>query len=388
MSGASASVNRKLYIRRAGKIANFQWKLPATGTARSSTLRKNGTNQTPTLSPADSTAGLFADKLNSFDVASGDYIDVTRTITTAPANTGYSFTFQADSGHFTTYATMSTTMSVATGVFSATGASTTNATTEASSQLLHRVAGDIKNIFALVSANTNTSGTSTITARINGANKTNTVSFAFGVTGLFEDTSHSDAVVSGDLVCFGFSGNASGSATIAIAGMGFLVSASTPTNDVFTGPGVAGTSASYAGGTTAYGQICGQLSQLDTTESLVSWAHGFPVKMEKLRTHVLTSTTTGTGTFAIRINGATGNQTVSIGAGLTGFFEDTTNVDYAGGADLVNYIWSGGTSGTCNMAHAMLTETDMPETGWMASLTSADVAGDLARLRTIMEPVG
>lgn len=71
--------------------------------------------------------------------------------------------------------------------------------------------------------------------------------------------------------------------------------------------------------------------------------------MEKLRTHVLTSTTTGTGTFAIRINGATGNQTVSIGAGLTGFFEDTTNVDYAGGADLVNYIWSGG-DGTCNMA--------------------------------------
>lgn len=57
----------------------------------------------------------------------------------------------------------------------------------------------------------------------------------------------------------------------------------------------------------------------------------------------------GTSTVALRINGITVNNTVSIPASTSGEFEDKTSTDSVSAGDLVNYIATAGGSGNLNL---------------------------------------
>ena len=71
-----------------------------------------------------------------------------------------------------------------------------------------------------------------------------------------------------------------------------------------------------------------------------------PLTIFDMALQVSANTLSTTTTWIIRINGADGNGTLAIGAGLTGFFEDLTNFDDLVAGDLVCYqLREGGGTG-------------------------------------------
>jgi len=61
-------------------------------------------------------------------------------------------------------------------------------------------------------------------------------------------------------------------------------------------------------------------------------------KLRNMGIHVSANLSTGIGfTFTLRINGVDGNQSITVGAGATGFFQDTVNEDSIAVGDLVSY---------------------------------------------------
>jgi hypothetical protein len=69
--------------------------------------------------------------------------------------------------------------------------------------------------------------------------------------------------------------------------------------------------------------------------------------LSKLYVRVITNTNVNAITFTIRKNGANGNLNLSIGAGVTGTFEDSTNTDTVAAGDKLNYqSTNGGATGT------------------------------------------
>ncbi len=69
-------------------------------------------------------------------------------------------------------------------------------------------------------------------------------------------------------------------------------------------------------------------------------------KLANMGIHISVNASTGVGfTFKLRINGVDGNLIISVGAGLTGFFQDTVNQDDIAVGDLVNYVFNKPTGG-------------------------------------------
>lgn len=65
---------------------------------------------------------------------------------------------------------------------------------------------------------------------------------------------------------------------------------------------------------------------------------------------VETNTLVNPFTWTFRVNGADGNGQVTVGAGLTGEFQDTTNIDDVTALDLVDYVFrEGGGAGAATL---------------------------------------
>lgn len=60
--------------------------------------------------------------------------------------------------------------------------------------------------------------------------------------------------------------------------------------------------------------------------------------IKRIRIQLTVNTSTGNTLFRLRKNGANGNSLITIGAGATGFFEDTTNTDTWADGDLICFF--------------------------------------------------
>lgn len=94
--------------------------------------------------------------------------------------------------------------------------STTNTqqATESSAQEMALVAYTWNRLQANVITGPTGGATLTITSRINGANGTQSVTLASGQSGIFTDTSHSDAVAATDMIDWAITSPGAGSTTI------------------------------------------------------------------------------------------------------------------------------------------------------------------------------
>jgi hypothetical protein len=160
------------------------------------------------------------------------------------------------------------------------------------------------------------------------------VTFGSGATGLAEDTTNSDTFAAGNTLNYSYTtGSGSGSQTFEL--IGCFYDASTPGEQPIVN-GTASTSGgnSWSGGAaTRYTKVAGDFSDYisaEATSQIPEPASTF----DRLRIYVSQNTKGTTCTATLRKNTADATQTVSVGAGVTGLVEDTTNTDTFADGDL------------------------------------------------------
>lgn len=204
-----------------------------------------------------------------------------------------------------------------------------NVTTEAPAQTPFRSAGTISLMGIRVSANT-LSGSSTLTLRKNGGNGNQTVSIGAGLTGYFEDTVNTDAVVAGDQINYQLT---SGTGTsIIFRSIISLFAATTGTVSHYRAGGghnFTGTSA------TTFSNIAGGIG-FQTTEANTQTKAKTSFTLRNMALYVTSNARTSATTVRSRKNGANGNLLITIPLATTGLFEDTVNSDSLVSGDLFN----------------------------------------------------
>ena len=212
--------------------------------------------------------------------------------------------------------------------------------TETKVQRTYRTAGTLSNLYIRIT--TNDRGASTFRLRKNGADGNQVISIGASITGEFEDTSNTDAIVAGDEVCYSMVTGAGGTTfTLFIPSTVF----SATTNTVIVS-GSDGTTLSAAS-TTLYMAIAGE-NRAVATEANAQTEISTGGTLKNLQVNISQNARTTTTTFRSRINGANGNQVISVTASTTGIFEDTSNTDTVTANDLVCYSSVTGT-GTENL---------------------------------------
>ena len=192
--------------------------------------------------------------------------------------------------------------------------------TEANVQVKHQIETKFKNLRAYVSTN-NAGVTSTIKLRINGANGSNSVSISAGATGWFEDTTNTDTISAGDKVNFSFSKSDANSMVIKNITVDCLATSAYQKGGYYaTGDNLSTASTAY------YFPFGGSVNS--TTEGITQKRRiRSSCTGKNLQVYVSANARSTTTTVRSRVNGADGNQVISISAGATGWFEDTTNTD-------------------------------------------------------------
>lgn len=254
--------------------------------------------------------------------------------------------FQPNTGQVVRYEALGLGSTVAPGntqYQSLTGLGSTQAT-EANEQHKIRLTGTLKRLFANIATNSLTTATTTIRTRVNGANGAQSVSIGAGLTGVFEDTSNTDSVVSGDLVNYQTVVAAGGAGTLTYGNIGceLLVSS----GDQYQLMSATSNGVSVALSTTTYLLPSGVLASSTTEDNHKGRVNTPGFITSKLQAFVISNTITATTTIRTRKNNANGAQTLSIGSGLTGFFEDASNTDTYATNDFMNYQIVTGGSGT------------------------------------------
>jgi len=331
----------QLKIRSTGTVSNLSVVVSVNTSSAGATLtsRKNTAAGGMSISiPAGSTTGEFTDATNSDSLSAGDLYN-------------YQLVVNAGTGAMS--------LSVINAVFDATTdtccqllgfasstptSGSTNYCTvngnlgvrqvEAEGQTKIRTSGTLKNMFVRC---TGFGSNTTFTTRINGADGTQTITVTG--TGVFEDTSHTDTIASGDLIDYKMV-LAAGFSTISIAGCEFVT-----TNNTFMLVNGEGSNIppSVATGATSYSACGGRAAGPSATESDSKTTSRLAFTASYLGINALTIPTNPT-TVDLRVNGASSALTMSVtGTGIT---EDTTHSVSIASTDQINYRIAAGSGGS------------------------------------------
>jgi hypothetical protein len=225
--------------------------------------------------------------------------------------------------------------------------------TEVQAEVPYNTPGTLSGFWVMVlqAGNTLTLG-STVTVRINGAPGNEVVYIPAGASGEFHDTTHTDLVHAGNTVDYLIQTPTSGTGSILVVGAATVYTPQVNNMIKFVGGGQPYAS-STNGFATYYEPIGGWLGAgggfSNQTESVNAYNMTTGGTFSSLGIYVNTNGRAGTTTIRFRHNGANGNQTISIGAGQTGLFQDLTDVDTVVAGDTVTYsvtMDGGGGSGT------------------------------------------
>ena len=229
----------------------------------------------------------------------------------------------------------------ATRYFPCPGHSHLGTATEADVQTLIRDTYTLGAFFVRVYSN-GRNGDSTGRSRVNTANGAHSVSIPASTSGAFEDTANTNSLVTTDLLAAVIEITGS-SGSVLISGIAFVLTAST-NSTILAGSGA--TANNVSAGQTSDFYIAG-VNSGSTTEANSQVTIRNTLTLAFMRIYVSTNTiNTGTTTYKSRIDGADGSQSLSIGFGATGSFEDTTNSDViANGSKLTYRIVTSGASG-------------------------------------------
>lgn len=217
-------------------------------------------------------------------------------------------------------------------------------TTEANAQITYKSTGIFSKFWLFISANTSTL-TTTLRFRLNAVNGNETVSIGATATGFFQDTTHTDVIVSGDKIALSISNSTgAGKVTIATFAINFVSVVAVSTRlgylDINNIPYSTGSTTFYA--TLAGGRTVGNQG---TVEARFQDYVGTSATFSNLYVNVNNNPRGTATTIKSRKNTADGNMSISITASTTGIFEDNTNTDSTVSGDLVNYSITNGSGG-------------------------------------------
>jgi hypothetical protein len=285
-------------------------------------LRVNTADVNSVCSIGSSATGEFEDTSNTDTISSGD--NVNYKVTTGAGGAAFimplvSVTSSLSKAKYGSGAGVSTSTANNSIYFALSDLGTTN-TTEARAQTKFYATGTLKSLCVNVSANARGS-TTTGRSRVNTADGNQVVSIGGSATGVFEDTTNTDTIALGDLVCYAIR-TGSGGSSITYAGRGIEFDYAATAYPIVAGTT---TGVTYTTGITRYSPV--GFINAETTESTAQAKTRFTGTLSKLQAYVMTNATTSPSSVRSRINTADGNSLVSIGSGTTGRFEDTSNAD-------------------------------------------------------------
>lgn len=345
----STEANANMTWRTAGTFSNLDIKVFSNTVTAASTLnfRKNTANGNETVSIPASTSGEFRDSTNTDSVVSGDIVDYKITAGgtgTTLDLTGLSIIFSATSG------TVTRLSQTAISALSDTSANTTtyfppvgllqNTATEANTQFKVKSSFTLQNLYVKIATNARATAT-TFGSRINGTNGNLVVSVPATTTGVFEDTTHTDSLVSGNLFNY-YITTVAGVTSITIQTIGVELANTSASSHVMA---CTTNGFTYNANITRWCMLGGGMAG-NGVESNAQLRSDFIHVASNLECFVITNTVTAASTIRFRQNTANGNQVVSIGASTTGYFEDTTNTDIVAAPNEINYQITTGASGT------------------------------------------
>lgn len=206
-----------------------------------------------------------------------------------------------------------------------------------------------------VTANARTNN-SVFKNRINGVDGTGIVTFGAGVTGLLQDTTVGDALADGDLLSMSLT-LLTGLEDILISLIGCTLTSSTAKCDVYAGNSAGVARAASA--TASYYVLGGGIAAATThTEANARVKVGFAGQASNLRIHLSANTYTGSATLKLMKNGAAA-VTTTIGAGVSGWIENTTDRVSHAASDELSYEIDEGTSGSITITVMAVTLQDV-----------------------------
>lgn len=212
-------------------------------------------------------------------------------------------------------------------------------TNEANAQFTNKTSATLQNLYVFVSLNT--ASIATVNSRIGGGNGNLTISITSGTTGVFEDTTHTDSVSSGNLINTALNASVVTSLTITNIAIDYL----TTNNTTHYLEGLT-TGTSQTANLTRYYPISGNVGTVGTTEPNNQLKTGLIFTASNLEAFVITNTLTATTTMKFRVATANGNQAISYGSGVTGYLEDTTHSDSVTASQEIDYQIITGATGT------------------------------------------
>jgi hypothetical protein len=348
LSKSATEANRQIVYRTAGTLSKLFVRLTANAATGSSTVtvRKNAADGNQTVSIGAGATGVFEDTVNTDAVASTDLLDyksVTGSggaLTISIMSTIFDATTNTVSRHLiadTTSLSFATISVSRYNPLAGQGSSGVGAETSARTRI--RDAGTLKNMQVYISANTSTVST-TVRSRKNGAAGNISVSIGSTATGLFEDTANTDTLAVGDDTNSEVATGTNAGLTLELIAFEFETTSSN-------GVCVVGRPGAYLPGpsVTSYFPIGGALV-VGATEANTQVKARETFTFSDLTLLVTANTITATSTLTFRVNGADGNQSVSIGSSATGTLSDATNTDVVAATDLVNTKIVTGATGT------------------------------------------
>lgn len=355
--GYSTEAPAQVPYRTNGTISQFWVYLIANSITATSTvtLRVNGADTGIIIPIASSTAGAFQDVVHSTYVHAGDLVDfklVTGATGTNLELNGQVFLFSPDTnsmlrmtasgyggstgqtnGFADFYSSIANMMGNGSGFL--------NITSEPLTYYQMKAVGTFSHMAVYVTSNAR--GVSIpFTLRKNGSDTALAITVPAGQTGLFEDLTHTVSVVAGDTVTYSIGLSAGSDGNLISAS--YISTEFTTTNNTMEYPVTNPNKLFGAGAGSSVTTFQGPLGfdSVGPTYQLPSRITG---TVSHLHFYTSTNTATTNTTITIRINHVNGNNTLTIPAGTTGYFEDQTDVDNIAPTDFVDYLFSspGGT---------------------------------------------
>lgn len=328
--------SQKTTIRQtAGTFSHISAHVTANATTTASTLRsrKNTANGNQSFSVGSAATGDFTDasntdSINATDTANWQMV-VGATSTLTISTLSVVFTPTTDSAKRLILNSSIAPATTDQFYTIAGGGSVNTAATEASVQLKMTSPATLKNMYINCVANSRTT-TTTLRSRKNTANGNLVISIATTLTGEFQDTSNSDVLVVGDLVCYSSNGGAGTGSTSHRNLSTELTSTDKQSywiagrSDPTSGPQTANTTRFYA---------AGGFMGPDATEANQQIKILIPLTFSRMQMNFLTNTLNGAATIRFRKNAANGNQLISVSSGSTGYFQDNVNIDILAAGD-------------------------------------------------------
>jgi hypothetical protein len=353
----------ELHFGVAGTVSNYGININDVGVTRSFPVEDDSVATGITVAPADAASGIFNDTVNTYAVSDGSLLAVDSSEAgTNPTVYWTRLLFEADSGHASIHGALGdswawTTDSTTVYHNLLAGELDTEFATPAERQHLVRVAGTYSKLSAYVSSNARTTDT-IMGVNKNGSSGNGAVTITALTTGRFTDSTNSDTVVSGDLLCAYVTTGTGAAESISLGSVATAFVSAGVQNDVFMGA-LDGSRTRAASATEHFDGLSGAVWEgSEIVEGQPAVTHLFAGTASRLRIHISANTYTGDAEHKLRINGADGNQHATITAGNTGWFEDASNTDAFTETDLVCTSIVGGTANSITYRASALTEQE------------------------------